>query len=148
MDEKAGVRLETEQSEAPVERLLPAPPSDSPSAVVALIGRMALNAHADAKKLERVIAMYERLNAKEAELAYNAAKGRILKKLAGIKTLEEIIDLGHPLARPAREDRLGLFSISVLRACVLIDRDRGTPRGAAPPTPPGIRVRTTAVRSG
>src|SRR3954447_25766324 len=29
-----------------------------------------------------------------------------------------------------------------------IDRDRGTPRGAAPPTPPGIRVRTTAVRSG
>jgi CheY-like chemotaxis protein len=28
------------------------------------------------------------------------------------------------------------------------DRDRGTPRGAAPPTPPGIRVRTTAVRSG
>ncbi len=29
-----------------------------------------------------------------------------------------------------------------------LDRDRGTPRGAAPPTPPGIRVRTTAVRSG
>jgi hypothetical protein len=28
-----------------------------------------------------------------------------------------------------------------------IDRDRGTPRGAAPPPPPGIRVRTTAVRS-
>ena len=28
------------------------------------------------------------------------------------------------------------------------DRDRGTPRGAAPPTPPGIRVRTTAVRPG
>ena len=27
------------------------------------------------------------------------------------------------------------------------DRDRGTPRGATPPTPPGIRVRTTAVRS-
>jgi hypothetical protein len=23
---------------------------------------------------------------------------------------------------------------------VLIDRDRGTPRGATPPTPPGIRV--------
>ena len=30
----------------------------------------------------------------------------------------------------------------------LIDRDRGTPRDVAPPTPPGIRVRTTAVRSG
>jgi hypothetical protein len=28
------------------------------------------------------------------------------------------------------------------------DRDRGTPRGATPPTPPGIRVGTTAVRSG
>ena len=26
------------------------------------------------------------------------------------------------------------------------DRDRGAPRGAAPPTPPGRRVRTTAVR--
>jgi len=29
-----------------------------------------------------------------------------------------------------------------------IDRDRGTPRGATPATPPGIRVRTTVVRSG
>jgi hypothetical protein len=28
----------------------------------------------------------------------------------------------------------------------LLNRDRGTPRGATPPTPPGIRVRTTAVR--
>ena len=27
------------------------------------------------------------------------------------------------------------------------DRDRGEPRGSSPPTPPGIRVRTTAVRS-
>jgi transposase len=27
-----------------------------------------------------------------------------------------------------------------------IDRDRGTPRDAAPPAPPGRRVRTTAVR--
>jgi hypothetical protein len=27
-----------------------------------------------------------------------------------------------------------------------LNRDRGTPHGAAPPTPPGIRVRTTAVR--
>src|ERR1700747_828257 len=26
------------------------------------------------------------------------------------------------------------------------DRDRGEPRGSAPPTPPGIRVRTAAVR--
>jgi hypothetical protein len=29
-----------------------------------------------------------------------------------------------------------------------VDWDRGTPRGAAPPTPPGIQVRTTAVRLG
>ena len=27
------------------------------------------------------------------------------------------------------------------------ERDRGEPRGSSPPTPPGIRVRTTAVRS-
>src|SRR5229473_1404971 len=27
-----------------------------------------------------------------------------------------------------------------------VNRDRGTSRDAAPPTPPGIRVRTTAVR--
>jgi hypothetical protein len=26
-----------------------------------------------------------------------------------------------------------------------LNRDRGAPRGATPPTPPGIRVRTTAV---
>jgi hypothetical protein len=32
--------------------------------------------------------MYERLKAKEAELAFNAAKGRILKKLAGIKIVK------------------------------------------------------------
>jgi hypothetical protein len=32
--------------------------------------------------------MYERLQAKEAEFAYNAAKGRILKKLAGIKIVK------------------------------------------------------------
>ena len=27
-----------------------------------------------------------------------------------------------------------------------VNRDRGAPRSATPPTPPGIRVRTTAVR--
>jgi hypothetical protein len=32
--------------------------------------------------------MYERVKAKEAELAFNAAKGRILKKLAGIKLVK------------------------------------------------------------
>jgi ERF superfamily len=35
-----------------------------------------------------MVAMYERLRAKEAELAYNAAKGRILKRLADIKIVK------------------------------------------------------------
>ena len=34
MMEQASLTLETEQSERPVERLLPAPPSDSPSTVL------------------------------------------------------------------------------------------------------------------
>jgi hypothetical protein len=66
----------------------PASPSNSPSAVLALIERLALDPRADVEKLERMTAMYERLKAKEAELAYNAAKGRILKKLAGIKIVK------------------------------------------------------------
>jgi hypothetical protein len=71
-----------------VERPRPVPASDSPSTVLALIERVALDPCADVEKLERLMAMYERLKAKEAELAYNAAKGRILKKLAGIKILK------------------------------------------------------------
>jgi hypothetical protein len=50
--------------------------------------RVALDPRADVEKLERMMAMYERLKAKEAELAYNAAKGRVLKKLAGIKVVK------------------------------------------------------------
>ena len=53
-----------------------------------MIERVALNPRADVEKLERMMAMYERLKANEAELAYNAAKGRILKKLAGIKIVK------------------------------------------------------------
>ena len=34
------------------------------------------------------------------------------------------------------------------RSLTTHNRDRGTPRGATPPTPPGIRIRTTAVRLG
>ena len=49
---------------------------------------MALDPRADVEKLERMMAMFERLKAKEAELAYNAAKGRILKKLAGMKIVK------------------------------------------------------------
>ena len=62
--------------------------SDSATAVLALIERVALDPGADAAKLERIIAMYEQLKAKETELAFNAAKGRILKKLAGISIVK------------------------------------------------------------
>jgi hypothetical protein len=88
MEQQASPTLETEQSERPVERLVPVPPSDSPSTVLALIERVALDPRADVEKLERMMAMYERLKAKEAELAYNAAKGRILRKLAGVKIIK------------------------------------------------------------
>jgi len=77
----------TEQSERPVEPL-PEPASDSPPTVLALIERVALDPHADVEKLDRMMAMYERLKAKEAELAFNGAKARILKKLAGIKIVK------------------------------------------------------------
>jgi len=53
-----------------------------------LIEKVALDPHADVEKLECMMAMYERLKAKEAELAYNTAKGRILRKLAGIRIVK------------------------------------------------------------
>jgi hypothetical protein len=88
MEKQVNLTLETEQREAPVERLVPVPPSDAPSTVLALIERVALDRSDNVEKLERMMAMYERLKAKEAELAYNAAKGRILKKLAGINIVK------------------------------------------------------------
>jgi hypothetical protein len=88
MGKQAGVTLKTEQGERSSERLLLVPPSDSASAILALIEQIALNPDADVEKLERMMAMYERLKAKDAELAYNAAKGRILKKLASIKIVK------------------------------------------------------------
>jgi hypothetical protein len=88
MEERADLTLETEHSEASTERRPLAPASDSAFAVLALIEKVALDPRADVEKLERMIAMYERLKAKEAELAYSAAKGRILKKLAGIKIVK------------------------------------------------------------
>jgi ERF superfamily len=78
----------TEKIEGPTALQPPAPPADSASTVLALIERVALDPGADAEKLERMTAMYEGLKAKEAELAYNAAKSRILKKLAGIKIVK------------------------------------------------------------
>jgi ERF superfamily len=88
MEEQTGLMLETEPSEQPVERRLPAPQTDSSTTVLALVERLALDPRADVEKLERMMAMYERLKAKEAKLAYNAAKSRILKKLAGIKIVK------------------------------------------------------------
>ena len=107
MKKQASPTLQTEQSERPVERLPPAPSSDSPSTVLALIERVALDPHADVEKLERVMAMYERLKAKEAEFAYNAAKGRILRKLARIKIVKNRsvlyeIEKGKPQKGPMK----------------------------------------------
>jgi len=83
-----GLAPKTERGKGRAARLQPASPSDSPSTVLALIERLALDPGAAVEKLERMITMYEGLKAKEAELAYNAAKGRILKRLAGIKIVK------------------------------------------------------------
>jgi len=88
MKRRASLTPETEQGEQPAKRLLPAPPSGDPSTVLALIERVALDARADVEKLEHMVGMYERLKGKKAELEYNAAKARILKKLAGIKIVK------------------------------------------------------------
>src|SRR6516165_7298349 len=85
--EKQGSVSREAKSERPVEPL-PGPASDSPPTVLALIERVALDPHADVEKLDRMMTMYERFKAKEAELAFNGAKGRILKKLAGIKIVK------------------------------------------------------------
>jgi hypothetical protein len=87
MEKQASLTREAKQRERPVEPP-PEPPSDNASMVLALIEKVALDPRTDAEKLERLKVMYERLKAKEAELAYNAAKGRILKKLAGIKIVK------------------------------------------------------------
>jgi len=99
MENQASLTPEIEQPEQPIQRLLPA--LDRPSTVLLLIEKVALDPRADVEKLERMMAMYERLKAKEAELAYNEAKGRILKKLAAIKIVKNRsglheIDKGRP----------------------------------------------------
>ena len=75
MEEQTGLMCETEPSDQPAEQRLSAPRTDSSATVLALIEQLALDPRADVAKLERVIALYERLTAKAAELAYNAAKG-------------------------------------------------------------------------
>ena len=101
MEEQTGLVFETEPSDPPAERRRLTPRTDSSTTMLALMEQLALDPGADVAKLERVIALYERLTGKEAELAYNAAKGRILKKLAGIKIVKNRavlsqIDSGKP----------------------------------------------------
>jgi ERF superfamily len=88
MRKQASPAAATEQRRDTAAGPLTALPGDSASTVLALIDRLALDACADVEKLDRVMALYERLKAKEAELAYNAAKGRILKRLAEIKIIK------------------------------------------------------------
>src|SRR5215472_11499819 len=87
MEKQTKLTREAQQRKRSAEPL-PAPPSDSLSTVLALIERTTLDPSAGVENLDRLAAMYERLNEKEAELAFNAAKGRILKKLAGIKIVK------------------------------------------------------------
>jgi hypothetical protein len=84
MRKQASLAAATEQSEGPIT----APPGYSSSTVLELIERVAVDPSADVDKLDRMMAIYDRLKAKEAELAYNAAKGRILKKLVAIKIIK------------------------------------------------------------
>ena len=64
------------------------PPLEATATVWGLIEKLALDADADIAKLERVIAMYERLKAKEGELVFNVAKGRILNKLVRVRIVK------------------------------------------------------------
>jgi len=87
MNKRTSSTLETQQRKRPNEGLLSRRPSDALS-ILSLIEKVALDPHADVEKLECMMAMYERLKAKKAELAYNTAKGRILRKLAGIRIVK------------------------------------------------------------
>ena len=85
---RASLTAQTEQRDVPAGLLAPAPPADSASTVLALIERVALDPGADAEKLGRMTAMYEALKAKEGEVAFNAAKGRILNKLVRVRIVK------------------------------------------------------------
>src|SRR5690242_5607311 len=101
MRKQAGLAAAIEQSEGQIARIMAARQGDSSSTVLELIERIALDPRADVEKLDRMMAMYERQKAKEAELVFNAAKGRILKKLAGTTIVKNRpalheIDKGKP----------------------------------------------------
>src|SRR6516165_3165064 len=68
-----------------------------------------------------------------------------------VRVGSRLVRAHHSLVRnflAALPSDLGLKSDAAGGRLGVEERDRGTPRGATPPTPPGIRVRTTAVRSG
>jgi len=87
MEEQTSLNREAKQRKRRVEPL-PAPAVHTPSTVLALIERVTLDPCAGVEKLDRLAAIYERLEAKEAERSFNAAKSRTLKKLAGIKIVK------------------------------------------------------------
>jgi len=87
MEKQASLTREAKQRGRPVEPP-PEPPLDNASMVLALIEKVALDPRTGVEKLEHLAAIYERLKAKEAELAFNAAKARILKKLVGTKIVK------------------------------------------------------------
>jgi len=69
--------------------------------MLALIERVVLDPAVDVEKLERLLAVQERILDRNDKLAFNAAKGRILKKLAGIqivkrKSVSYEIEKGKP----------------------------------------------------
>ena len=74
MEKQINLAREAVQRKRPVEPS-PASPLDTASTVLALIEKVALDPRADVEKLERLTTMYDRLKAKEAELAYNAGDG-------------------------------------------------------------------------
>jgi hypothetical protein len=87
MGKQTSLAPKVEQRERRIQQPMSASPSD-PSAALGLIETVALDPRADVEKLDRIIAMYQRLKAKEAELAFGAAKGRILKKLSGVNIVK------------------------------------------------------------
>jgi len=70
MGKQASLAPDTEESKRRVHSLISTPPSDTPSAVLGLIETVALDPRAGVEKLDRMIAMYELLKAKEAERAF------------------------------------------------------------------------------
>jgi len=91
-----------------------APHRGSAAAVLALIESLAFDPNVDNAKLERVIAMYERIKSGEAELAFNAAKGRILRKLARIKILKSRPALCRVASGKRQHDADGVFKYAPL----------------------------------